>query len=59
LNIFVFRKAGNLAASMGKKDAVVTVETTHSAKVDYKYNTKPKPFGAPKPAPAPAKSPTP
>ncbi|XP_028407501.1 PDZ and LIM domain protein 5-like [Dendronephthya gigantea] len=59
LKLSLIRKPGNIAVSMGKKDAVVKVDTTHSAKVDYKYNSKPKPFGAPKSAPAPVKSPTP
>lgn len=44
LNLSLKRKAGNLATSMGTKSPVVTVDTTHSVKVDYKYNAKPKPF---------------
>ena len=40
-----FRKPGNLARSMGSKSPVVITDTVHSARVDHKFNAKPKPFG--------------
>ena len=54
--LFTHRKPGNIATSMGTKSPVVTVDTAHSAKVDYKYNAKPKPFGAPPKSSAPVKT---
>jgi hypothetical protein len=39
------RRAGNAAKSMGSKSPIVITDTTHSARVDHKFNAKPRPFG--------------
>ncbi|XP_028407500.1 PDZ and LIM domain protein 7-like isoform X2 [Dendronephthya gigantea] len=45
LKLRLVRKAGNTARSMGSKSPVVITDTTHSARVDHKFNAKPRPFG--------------